>query len=274
MLCNEVHAAIQEGVSTENLPHSSHIDSCAACQERVMTARLLHSEPADSLPTFDFSSLKEATQHQLHQERSRLGHLRSLTTGRHRIIIGSVAVVLILQVALFLTRPDLSVYPLGRMATLVALLSGIGLASLFLSTRPLHAPPPSSLATWGVGSAAVLSALIVGLLPQAHTDHPASLAGAGPDLWPLAAGCFFMGVLIAAPIVLIAWIIDRQSTFRTSRGVLIALCASLAGLIALQSHCPITHPTHLLAGHTTVSLAAMLLGGVLLFLTRRRRPRS
>ena len=193
MLCNEVHAAIQEGVSTENLPHSSHIDSCAACQERVMTARLLHSEPADSLPTFDFSSLKEATQHQLHQERSRLGHLRSLTTGRHRIIIGSVAVVLILQVALFLTRPDLSVYPLGRMATLVALLSGIGLASLFLSTRPLHAPPPSSLATWGVGSAAVLSALIVGLLslPMALLFYRDALGA--PPLISVCVGAFVFG---------------------------------------------------------------------------------
>jgi len=66
-------------------------------------------------------------------------------------------------------------------------------------------------------------------------------------------------------VVLVLRALDRTAHDSRPAGVLAAVTGGVAGNPALERHCPVTAPAHLLLGHATVGLMLVLAYG----LTRR-----
>jgi hypothetical protein len=92
------------------------------------------------------------------------------------------------------------------------------------------------------------------MAPQAHTAHPASLGGIGDEFVRRAVGCFVFGMLMAAPVLALLYLLDRGAHSSPLRALLGAAVAGVGGTLALHVHCPITHREHLLAGHAGITL--------------------
>lgn len=181
--------------------------------------------------------------------------LRSMSSTKRRLLVTGVAVAVIALNFFALRRVDLAVYPLGRLVVelgILALLSGGLLAAVLRPTLMA----PGRLALLGVAFAAAVP-VILGLVPAAHGEQAASLVGAGPDLAKRALACLGWGLACAAPVLVAMTLVERQPDPRPGRDAVFAAAAGTAGLLALQLHCPITQPIHLLAGHAPVVLAAL-----------------
>lgn len=149
-------------------------------------------------------------------------------------------------------RPDLGVYPHGRMALDLSLLLGPLALALLATLRPLSRPALSigrRLQTVVLGVVGVLSLLV---LPVAHVLHPASSAASGALFWKQAAACFGFGSVFAMFATVGLGVLSRNGVRRWLPGPLGVWAAGLTGLTALYLHCPITGHDHLWAGHATI----------------------
>jgi hypothetical protein len=106
-------------------------------------------------------------------------------------------------------------------------------------------------------------------MPPAHWEHPVATQGIGSDWARRAAACFFFGALFGLPILLSILAVDR-GLGRTNVALLGAASVGLTGNLALQLHCPLTHPLHLVPGHATIGIVAIAVAGVLVWIRRRR----
>ena len=198
-----------------------------------------------------FASLEQEVQ----RERGLPAFLRSRSTVVRNALLASVAGAVVLLAYLAFARPDLSAYPLGRMATVLAI-AGLGaFASLRLALRPVYqAPAPSwllpliaSLSLCGLAAVYMMPALPA--LDAAHVPEPGLDAALH-----LAAPCLGIGLLITLGLVGLWWLLDRGGA---RRGLAAAAAAGLTANLALQLHCPITAPGHLLLGHLGVALVIL-----------------
>ncbi len=177
-----------------------------------------------------------------------------------RWMLAGAWVLLLCGVVLAATpRPDLMLYPRGRLV----LELGVLLAALVLA---LHgALRPLTLPAWSAGRRVVplvaggVSLAIWCGLPMAHADHPASLVGVGEDFVPRAVACLLFGLGFAALAGGGLAALSRARGRQWLPGALGVWAAALMGLAALYLHCPITHPQHLWAGHATVVVPALLI---------------
>jgi len=74
--------------------------------------------------------------------------------------------------------------------------------------------------------------------------------------------CFRMGLACAAGTALVAWLVVRRGLVvaPVSTGAAIGALAGLAGLAALELHCPILLVPHLVVWHAGVLVASMAIG--------------
>ncbi len=172
------------------------------------------------------------------------------------LVLGAFGVVGL--VALVRPRMDLDHYPMGRMLLFAVLTGGLTAFVLPLLSRPTHAPPPRT-GPWPLALAlAVPVALAV--LPAAHgVGHSAH------SFLASAAFCFAFGTAAGLPALLLAWLVERQDPQPLARALLAAAAAGLVGNMALQVHCPITTPLHLLVSHAVIGAVLV----ALVFLRRR-----
>jgi len=192
--------------------------------------------------------------------------VRSLPVAWRLLAALVVTVIVPLVVLAVLPRADLGVYPAGRMSLTLALLIAPALLALWLTMRPIFRP---RLPHWvaalvvlaGVGFSALVSSL-----PEAHALYEGSLRGTGDDFLPLAAACLAFGLICGAP-VLVAFRLVSQKPWL---GPTAYLASALTGVVALQLHCPMVGPAHLLGGHFSVVVVFLAAIGVLALL--RRRP--
>ena len=105
-------------------------------------------------------------------------------------------------------------------------------------------------------AAAIVSA------PAAHLEEPFLSAGTGAALWPSAINCLLIGSSVALPALGLMWLVDRGGTGRLLPW-LAPLGAWMAGMLALQLHCPILAHEHQWAGHFGVLVPVSLLWLVL-----------
>lgn len=180
------------------------------------------------------------------------GRMRAIPTPL-RLGLGAVLAGAIALLSFVVTgRPDVAVYPDGRLALELLAIGGLNFGLLALTTRPGFKPEFDRTTFMSLIGVALLAPFVLGLLPVAHTAHEASLAGAGADFWPRALGCLAFGIGAGAPMLLVLAAIDRQSLSWSARIALGGSAAGLTGLLALQLHCPITHSAHILTGHAPV----------------------
>jgi hypothetical protein len=110
------------------------------------------------------------------------------------------------------------------------------------------------LAVYALASIALQAAL-----PQAHVMHEASILATQGEFAGRALGCFMFGSLLATPVVLALFGLDRRAAPWWRPLLLGVVLAAALGDLAVYLHCPLTAPLHLLAGHATVVLPLALL---------------
>ncbi len=187
---------------------------------------------------------------------------RSWSTPVRRAAAGAgIAALLGLVIALSL-REDAAVLPLPRFLAECAVLA---LAIAYSVTVVLS--PPHRLSRYASRATLPVVALGLGfgaaLLPQLHTDHPASLGGVGADLLPRAWACFCWGSLAAALGAGWVWLLLRGP--RSAARVPLSLWAvgMLTADLLLRMHCPLVSGLHLAAGHASVGVFAVLVAAAL-----------
>ncbi len=199
-------------------------------------------------------------------ERGWRDSVRSLPVAVRVVAALAVALVVPLMVLLFSPRSDLGVYPARRMILALVLLGTPALIALWLTMRPLFRPRLPRWVTVLVVAAAVGFTALVSGLPEAHELHEASMHGAGDHFVRLAATCLAWGLIWGAPVLLAFRLVSQKPWL----GVSAYAASGLTGVIALQLHCPMVGPAHLLGGHFTVVLVFLGIIGVLALV--RRHP--
>ena len=207
----------------------------------------------------DAENLFEVINADIVTEDSAQGWLRSRST-RVRLLVFLPAAVGLLAVLtlLYSRRGDWSVYPALRLwlegAALILSVAMLSRWALWPSYRP---PVSRRFVVLGI-LLACLVPVVLSLLPMAHEAHPSSLIGNGDDFLYCAGHCLLTGLLAATPILIVMTLLDRKEGHGRIRALLFAAVSGLVGVFVLSLHCPITHRSHLLAGHGTVVL--LLLG--------------
>jgi hypothetical protein len=168
----------------------------------------------------------------------------------------ALAALLLAIVGVLAPRPDLTAYPPGRMLTVFAGLGALLLVSVRLSLRPLHRPPPPAPAVLSVLALSVAAAAGFSLLPAAHVLLPHTSPAPELGLWQHVRPCLAFGFALGLPLFAALRFFDRGVRLGAWPA---AAALGLLGNLALQLHCPITEPSHLLLGHATVGLLAAVL---------------
>jgi hypothetical protein len=214
---------------------------------------------AEDLP--DLDGLFAGLQSRVARERGPRAWLRSRSTPVRLGIALGAAVALASPAAFGIVRPDIAVYPAGRMALALLSIGALLVLSLVLALRPLQR---STLAD-PLGRAAVGAALLwlcgLYLLPAAHNAHAASVSPTGlAPAFGRALPCMVIGLLLGLPFLALLASLGRGGV---RRGVLLAVTAGLLANFLLQLLCPVTAPLHMLLGH--LGVAVLLLAGALGF---------
>ncbi len=178
------------------------------------------------------------------------------STPRRQALLLAASTLVPLVITLTWLRVDWAVYPAPRLAAELLLLASLILLVGWRLLRPLFLPP---LPLW-VRPLLLLAALallpLLALAPLAHQAHPASLDGTGARLLPAAAICLGLGLGWGLPAAGIAFLLDRAPGV----SALALVLGGLTGTLALQLHCPMVAPGHLLLGHGSVVALGLILG--------------
>lgn len=268
MECDELRrrAAADDpsGDALEDPAVLAHLDACPACAEVLADgaalgrALLAADPPLRPAPAPEALPASDAVWALIAAERGPRAWLRARPTWQRRtaivlaILLGAAAVGLSLTLRV---RPDLAVYPAWRLAGELVLLGVLATACAWSALRPVHCPPPSRGQVLALLGLALAVPAGLALMPPAHA-HPANAVGGGDDLFRFALGCFLNSALHAVPCAALLWALARSNTLLTA--TLAAAGAALAGVLAVQLHCPIEGAPHQLLGHSTVGLAAVL----------------
>jgi hypothetical protein len=196
----------------------------------------------------DLEELLKRTRANVAQERGVAATLRSLSTPWRLLIAGFGILALVLLPAWVMEGPH---SPRLTSVRTAALLSLGGSAAILLegTLHPLHRRP------WPITMVRALIALVVGMAAVVLT----SLASRAPEP-PLheAAACFAEGLALGSASLLVVGALERDGIRSAPRAGMAALLSSAAGLAFLVLHCPQTAPLHLLLGHGTLLVAALL----------------
>ena len=260
MSCKRTDELLARGAPMTEPDVVEHIEQCPGCRARA------HAGGADAAL---FGRLGAALRT---EDAGRAAALRSLPTSRRLALAALVAVATILASYFAAGRVDFALYPVPRLSIELAGLLAATLIALWVALRPAWRPPLAPAALTAAAVLALAGPSILAMLPAAHTLHPASLAGAGADLGRRAIACLMYGLACGAVMSLYLLLVrrdDRPPGVWTTLG---AGAAGLAGVAALQVHCPITQPVHLLLGHGPVVLVMLGVWALAWRVRRRHRP--
>jgi hypothetical protein len=270
MDCSELRSLLLSGGALRGPEVEAHVAECAPCAELVRDDGALgRFLPVRQAPEPRIEAMLGDLHARLAKNRGFAELLReSRTALRVGLALAGVAALALAHLA-WSRRADFAVYPAP--ALLVAVGSSCLLlgALLAIGLRPLQRALSPRWQRYALTAAALALPVILAARPQAHLDHPLSVAGTGADFLPRAAACFSYGSLLAIPLVVLCWALDRGEHRSLPNALLAAAAAGIGANLALELHCPITHPLHLLAGHASVGLALVV--GYALFSAVRAR---
>jgi hypothetical protein len=143
-----------------------------------------------------------------------------------------------------------------------------------VALRPLQVRALPAGYRIAIAAAAVIMPFVIAAAPAAHAAHASSLGGVGDGLLQRAAQCFAFGSALALPPLVLLWALDRGAHRSWLEALSAAGAAGLVGIVALELHCPLTHPAHLVAGHATVGAMLVLAYGLVTWLRRGAAARD
>ncbi len=221
------------------------------------------------VPATDLDAMRSALTQEIAREDSVPARLKALPTWARDLAGVGVAGVIATLAILAMPRADLAVVSPTLLAAGAGLHAGAVALAVRVALRPLHKPPLG----WKRLAAllfAVVVPLVFALVPQAHGQHPASLAGGlgSSEFAARAAGCFGFGAVMALPLVGALVLLHRGGI---RRAPMIGVSAGVSGALAVMLHCPITHAAHLVAGHATVAVGVAIAALAISVVAERRR---
>ncbi len=250
MNCVDVREALLRG---DGLPEEAvaHAATCPVCG---VLARKTDVGRDDGAPA-DMGALFEQVSAAIARERGPVAWLRSRPSRERMILSAAWAFGLIALVAALMPRTHFAKVPVERAALVLASLAVLLALSIRFELRPLQLPPPSPRTKAGLFVGGLLLPIAFAFLPVPEslaftrytqiTDQQATI------------GCFIIGCVTGALFVAGLSALDRGK-LRSRRAALFAgVMGGVAGNLALELHCPITSPAHLLLGHATVGFALL-----------------
>ena len=249
MNCADVQQAIREGRGWDpQVAH--HTQACAPCAVLLEAGGQL-GLALDAWP-LDTPGSAEAVWAKVEADRGVRATLRRLSTAQRGLLAGLGLLAVLVGILLIKPRPDLSLYPAFRMVYVVSTFTGLLGVGMWVRLRPLHRPPPLPILKLAAVLVLVAMPFVIAGHPQAETGHPMSMLK-GP-FWPTAWSCFVFGSATGAVILGLLQLVDRRRRSPIVMVVVGAAVMGVAGNLSLQLYCPVTAPSHLLAGHATVGL--------------------
>jgi hypothetical protein len=207
-----------------------------------------------------------------HDDARPLARLRGSSTRARRAIAIASFVGIFCFAALTGTRPDLALYPTGRLALECAAYAVLIVLTIFAAVRSEAMPLLSRTKALALVAVGLVAAVVLATLPAPHT-LPIHLVGHSPSpAFPTGSPCMYLGLLLGIPVYAVLRLVDRGSPLSS------VLAASTAGLVAnlvLQVHCPVTSVGHRLVGHASIGpILLACLGAALLFerIVMAKRP--
>lgn len=259
--CEHYYVALYEGRTADAEAHAAECAPCAelGAEGRELAEALIDARHAVAVP--GDAGEAEAVLGRIDAERGIHATLRELPAAMHGFLAAVVVTSVLFAVVINGPRPDLMVYPFGRMVLVMGSMAFVLAAAAALLVRPMHR---AQLPSWAGGAAVVsLIALPVALsvLPQAITGHPH--AQTAQPVLQVAFGCFVYGTGAGAGLWMLLRTMERRDRPTLVGGAVGVGMLGLAGNLALQLDCPLTSPAHLLLGHASVGVVWLMVYGVL-----------
>jgi hypothetical protein len=210
----------------------------AACKELVPKAP--HAPAADA---------RELALERLESERGVAARLRSLPGPWRWLLVAAVASATTAASLSMTPRPDLELYPSGRMAVVLVALFALTAAACWRLLRPIHRPPLSPAVDYAM---LIVSAALPTIVAVSPMDHVGAPAGDGAAFIIACTKCMSFGAVFGLPVMLLAVAARRANVGGPAVAALAGVAAGLTGNLVLQVHCPITEPGHVLLGHAAM----------------------
>jgi len=245
--CEDVRDALLAGRSPSDPELAEHARGCTECaallaDEGTLGRALASAEPGDASTLLGWPDFERT----LERESGWRAWLRSRPTSL-RVSLAGAAVLGVTALGVRRLRPDWATLPkTALVAWLVAfVVVAFAAARLALPVLGRAASSRSRVVTWlALGLPAVYALLAAVTLGSAPSMPTARFLG--PAL-----ACFRYGMLLAVPLLLLLWALDRGGGSR-ARIVAAAAAGGVAGNAALLLHCPSTDPAHLIVGHAAI----------------------
>jgi hypothetical protein len=233
---------------------SEHALSCPVCSADAV---------AGGAPDEALDELFRGIETKLTHERGMVAWLRSRATPVRLFLAVAWIAALAALSALGMPRTRYAPVPVERVVLVFSSLALLSAMLLRMGLRPTQAPAPSDRSILAGLAAGLLFPVVAAFLPAGpHPfDHYTQYTQAQATI-----GCFVIGAVTAALVVAMLRMLDRSAHDSRLAALLAAVSGSVAGNLALELHCPVTAPAHLLMGHATVGLALVLAYGIV------RRP--
>jgi hypothetical protein len=197
------------------------------------------------------------------REKGITGWLRSRSTSSRILVAAIWVTVLVALSAIGMPRTAFAPLPVERVVVVFGALAVLAAALLRVGLRPAQTPAPCDRTILALIGAGLLLPAVTAFLPAGAHPFPRYV-----EYTPTQAtvGCFIIGGLTGVLAILLLRALDRTAHDSRPAGVLAAVTGGVVGNLALELHCPVTAPGHLLLGHATVGVMLVLAYGVL------RRP--
>jgi hypothetical protein len=246
--CVDVREARLRGaeLSPEATEHARACPVCSAAADE------------DGGATSELEELFQGVQAKVANEKGVMAWARSRSTTTRLLVAASSVAALVALSAVGIPRTRFAPIPVERFVVVFGALAVLAAILLRVGLRPAHAPAPPDRSILVAIAAGLLLPIATALLPAgAHPfDHYVQYTKTQAMV-----GCFVIGAFTGVLVVLVLRALDRHAHDSRPAGVLAAVTGGVAGNLALELHCPVTAPAHLLLGHATVGLMLVLAYG-------------
>jgi hypothetical protein len=259
--CAEIRDAMLRGETLADPDSRAHLDACSACAELAKASSTftgaMPRDSGSSSPEVD--ALLVGVKDAIAREDRPLAWLRNRPTWLRRLVALFSSYAVITAVVAWAPRPDLDLYSPSRMAAVMIAWGVLLLIAGMIAVEPAHHPAHTTKTIALFAAICLVGLLCASLMPPPDDPYPA----AGADLISTALRCFSFGVAITLPVFLVSRLLDQRVT--RAAALLSAAAAGLTANLALQLHCPITSPAHLVAGHCTVAFVFIGIAGFMVW---------